>query len=160
MQHIGKLLSSNDDAHDLITHSQLAYPSREIEKILAKVYEMTKSILTVDDSVSMREMVKFTLTEAGYSVLEAEDGIEALSIAEANDVEAVIADVHMPNMDGISLISRLRALPGYKLMPILMLTTDADSELKQQAADAGATGWLVKPFSPDRLLATVRRVLA
>ena len=121
---------------------------------------MTKSILTVDDSVSMREMVKFTLTEAGYSVLEAEDGIEALSIAEANDVEAVIADVHMPNMDGISLISRLRALPGYKLMPILMLTTDADSELKQQAADAGATGWLVKPFSPDRLLATVRRVLA
>ena len=117
------------------------------------------TILAVDDSASLREMVRFTLTEAGYDVLEAADGVEALEIARKNLVDAVIADVHMPNMDGIELIKHLRALSGYKFVPILMLTTDSDTGLKQQAASGGATGWLVKPFSPDRLLATVQRVL-
>lgn len=117
-------------------------------------------ILAVDDSASMREMVKFTLSESGYEVLEASDGLEALEIAKKTLVDAVIADVHMPNMGGIDLISQLRALSGYKFVPILMLTTDASADLKKQAAACGATGWLVKPFSPDSLLATVKRVLA
>jgi two-component system chemotaxis response regulator CheY len=117
------------------------------------------TILAVDDSASMKEMVKFTLSKAGYDVLEASDGLEALEIAKKTLVDAVIADVHMPNMDGITLIGELRALSGYKFVPILMLTTDSDVGLKQKAASAGATGWLVKPFSPDRLLATVKRVL-
>ncbi len=118
-----------------------------------------KTILAVDDSASMREMVKFTLSEAGYEVLEAADGVEALDVANNQLVDAVIADVHMPNMDGVTLVSELRALKGYKFVPILMLTTDSNSDLKKQAASNGATGWLVKPFSPDRLLATVKRVL-
>ena len=116
-------------------------------------------ILAVDDSASMKEMVKFTLSEAGYEVLEASDGLEALEVARKTLVDVVIADVHMPNMDGITLISELRKLSGYKFVPILMLTTDSDTGLKRDAAAAGATGWLVKPFSPDRLLATVKRVL-
>lgn len=117
------------------------------------------SILAVDDSASLREMVRFTLSEAGFEVVEAEDGVQALEVARKTLVDAVIADVHMPNMDGIELIKHLRALSGYKFVPILMLTTDADTNLKQEAAASGATGWLVKPFSPDRLLATVQRVL-
>ena len=117
------------------------------------------TILAVDDSASLREMVRFTLSEAGYDVFEAGDGVEALEVAKENLVDAVIADVHMPNMDGIELISELRKLSGYKFVPILMLTTDSDMGLKQSAAAAGATGWLVKPFSPDRLLETVKRVL-
>ena len=117
-------------------------------------------ILAVDDSASMKEMVKFTLSEAGYEVLEASDGLEALEVARKTLVDCVIADVHMPNMDGITLIGELRKLSGYKFVPILMLTTDSDTGLKQQAAASGATGWLVKPFSPDRLLATVKRVLS
>lgn len=117
------------------------------------------SIIAVDDSASLREMVRFTLTEAGHSVLDAEDGLAAVELAKNNLVDLVIADVHMPNLDGISLVKELRALSGYKYVPILMLTTDSDSGLKQQAASAGATGWLVKPFSPDRLLMTVNRVL-
>jgi len=118
-----------------------------------------KTILAVDDSASMREMVKFTLSEAGYEVLEAADGVEALELANKQLVDAVIADVHMPNMDGVSLVGELRSLKGYKFVPILMLTTDSNTDLKKQAAANGATGWLVKPFSPDRLLATVKRVL-
>jgi two-component system chemotaxis response regulator CheY len=117
------------------------------------------SILLVDDSVSMREMVGFTLKGAGYEVSQAEDGVEALKFAQGNTVDLVITDINMPNMDGITLIKELRALPAYKFIPILTLTTENSTEKKQQGKIAGATGWIVKPFDPDHLLSTVRRVL-
>jgi two-component system chemotaxis response regulator CheY len=117
------------------------------------------SILLVDDSVSMREMVGFTLKGAGYEVSQAEDGVEALKFAQGNTVDLVITDINMPNMDGITLIRELRALPAYKFIPILTLTTENSTEKKQQGKIAGATGWIVKPFDPDHLLSTVRRVL-
>ncbi len=117
------------------------------------------SILAVDDSASMRQMVSFTLKGAGYEVIEAADGVEALNIARDKPVNLVITDVNMPNMDGISLIRELRNLPSYKFTPLLMLTTESSAEKKQQGKAAGATGWIVKPFNPDQLLGTVKKVL-
>ncbi len=120
---------------------------------------MAASILAVDDSVSMRQMVSFTLKGAGYDVVEAGDGVEALDIAREKSVNLVITDVNMPNMDGISLIKELRSLPSYKFTPLLMLTTESSSEKKQQGRAAGATGWIVKPFNPEQLLNMVKKVL-
>ena len=120
---------------------------------------MAASILAVDDSASMRQMVSFTLKGAGYDVVEAADGVEALNIAKGRSVNLVITDVNMPNMDGISLIRELRALPSYKFTPLLMLTTESGAEKKQEGKAAGATGWIVKPFNPDQLLNTVKKVL-
>jgi two-component system, chemotaxis family, chemotaxis protein CheY len=119
-----------------------------------------RTILAVDDSASMRKIVGVTLRTAGYAVIEAGDGAEALEIARRNLVDLVLADVNMPNMDGISLIAALRALPGYELTPLLLLTTESSQERKLQGKQAGATGWMVKPFDPDQLLATLARVLA
>lgn len=116
-------------------------------------------VLAVDDSTSMRRMVSFVLQDAGYEVLEAADGIEALGVAQSRLVSLVITDVNMPNMDGISLIRTLRALPGYQFTPLLMLTTESDPNRKQQGKQAGATGWILKPFSPEKLVNTVRKVL-
>jgi two-component system, chemotaxis family, chemotaxis protein CheY len=116
------------------------------------------SILLVDDSASMREMVSFTLREAGHDVKEAEDGVEALKFAQGESVNLVITDVNMPNMDGIALTSELRALDTYKFIPILILTTETGSDKKKQGKEAGATGWIEKPFDPDSLLSTVNRV--
>ena len=116
-------------------------------------------ILAVDDSASMRQMVAFTLKNAGHEVLEAADGREALEIARKTPVNLVLSDVNMPNMDGIQLIRELRALPNYRFTPILMLTTESAASRKQEGKAAGATGWIVKPFDPDQLLATVDRVL-
>ena len=121
---------------------------------------MAASILAVDDSASMRQMVSFTLKGAGYDVVEAADGVEALNIAKTRSVNLVITDVNMPNMDGISLIRELRALPSYKFTPLLMLTTESSAEKKQQGKAAGATGWIVKPFNPEQLLNTVKKVLS
>ncbi len=117
------------------------------------------SILAVDDSASMRQMVSFTLKGAGYDVVEAADGVQALNIAKTRSVNLVITDVNMPNMDGITLIKELRTLPNYKFTPLLMLTTESSPEKKQQGKAAGATGWIVKPFNPDQLLSTVKKVL-
>jgi len=117
------------------------------------------AILFVDDSASMREMVRFTLEGAGYEVLESSDGVEALQFAEENKVNLVITDVNMPNMDGITLIAELRKLTDYKFTPILTLTTEGGIEKKLEGKKAGATGWIVKPFDPDSLLSTIRRVL-
>ncbi len=117
------------------------------------------SILAVDDSASMRQMVSFTLKGAGYEVVEASDGVQALSVAKTRKFNLVITDVNMPNMDGISLIKELRALPNYKFTPLLMLTTESSPEKKQQGKAAGATGWIVKPFNPEQLLGTVKKVL-
>lgn len=117
------------------------------------------SILAVDDSASMRQMVSFTLKGAGYDVTEATDGDEALKIAKSNSFNLVITDINMPNMDGITLTKELRALPSYKFIPILTLTTEASADKKMAGKQAGATGWIVKPFNPDQLLATVKKVL-
>ncbi|MAZ88240.1 MAG: response regulator [Cellvibrionaceae bacterium] len=116
-------------------------------------------ILAVDDSASMRQMVSFTLKGAGHDVVEACDGVEALKLAKGGAVDLVISDVNMPNMDGIALIAELRKLPSYKFVPILMLTTESSTGKKMQGKSAGATGWIVKPFNPDQLLATIKKVL-
>lgn len=117
------------------------------------------TILAVDDSNSMRQMVVFALKQAGHSVTEAADGVEALELAKKNSFNLVISDVNMPRMDGISLIKQLRTLPNYKFIPLLMLTTESGADKKQEGKAAGATGWIVKPFNPDQLLSTVKRVL-
>ncbi|MCW8831626.1 MAG: response regulator [Gammaproteobacteria bacterium] len=117
------------------------------------------SILLVDDSASMREMVSFTLRGVGHEVSEAEDGVEALEFAKNTSVDLVITDVNMPNMDGITLTAELRKLDNYKFIPILILTTETGSVRKEQGKVAGATGWIEKPFDPDHLLGTINRVL-
>lgn len=119
---------------------------------------MKKTVLTVDDSRTMREMVSFTLKSAGYEVIEAADGQQALGVANTNRVDLVIADLNMPVMDGLTLIRRLRALPAYRTIPILMLTTESDDRKKQEGRSAGATGWIVKPFNPDKLISVVQKV--
>jgi len=117
------------------------------------------NILAVDDSASMRQMVSFTLKGAGHTVVEAVDGVDALAKAKSGKFDLVISDVNMPNMDGITLIRELRALPNFKFTPMLMLTTESTAEKKQEGKAAGATGWIVKPFNPDQLLATANKVL-
>jgi two-component system, chemotaxis family, chemotaxis protein CheY len=117
------------------------------------------SILAVDDSASMRQMVSFTLKGAGYTVIEAADGQEAYEIARGAPVDLVLTDQNMPRMDGITLVRSLRELPDYESTPILILTTESSSEMKEKGRAAGATGWLVKPFDPGRLLDVVKRVL-
>lgn len=117
------------------------------------------SILLVDDSASMREMVSFTLKGVGHEVSEAEDGVEALEFAKKTPVDLVVTDVNMPNMDGITLTAELRKLDSYKFIPILILTTETGSVRKEQGKVAGATGWIEKPFDPDNLLGTINRVL-
>ena len=115
-------------------------------------------ILAVDDSASMRGMVAFTLRGAGHEVTEAENGQLALDAAGGSAFDLVLADVNMPGMDGITLTRELRALPAFAGVPILILTTESDMDKKKEGKAAGATGWLVKPFDPDQLLATVARV--
>jgi len=117
------------------------------------------SILAVDDSASMRQMVCFTLKGAGYDVVEAVDGVDGLNKAKSQAFDCVVTDVNMPNKDGIQLIRDLRALPNYKYTPLLMLTTEAGMDKKQLGKEAGATGWIVKPFNPEQLLKTIQKVL-
>jgi two-component system chemotaxis response regulator CheY len=116
-------------------------------------------ILAVDDSTSMRQMVAFTLKGAGFGVVEAADGKEALAAAQKTKFDLVLSDVNMPVMDGIALVKELRALPNYKFTPILMLTTESAGNKKAEGKQAGATGWIVKPFNPDQLLSTIKKVL-
>lgn len=117
------------------------------------------TILAVDDSASMRQMVSFTLKSAGHNVTEAEDGVDALNKTKAASFDLVITDVNMPNMDGITLISELRKLPNFKFTPLLMLTTESSTDKKMAGKNAGATGWIVKPFNPDQLLAVIKKAL-
>lgn len=121
---------------------------------------MAKRILTVDDSRTIREMVAFTLRKAGYEVSEAEDGLKAIMALKAAPVDVIITDLNMPIMDGVKLIQTLRADPKFRSVPILMLTTESDSSKKAEGKAAGATGWLVKPFDPEKLIDTVKRVSA
>ena len=120
---------------------------------------MAKTILTVDDSASIRQMVTFTLKSAGYDVTEAVDGQDGLDKAKTKPFDLVFTDQNMPRMDGLTLIKNLRNLAQYKTTPILMLTTEAGDAMKAQGRAAGATGWLVKPFDPAKLLEVVKKVL-
>ena len=119
---------------------------------------MPKTVIAVDDSMSIRETVKMTLESAGYSVVTAEDGAKGLAAAQQRKADLVISDLNMPVMDGITLITRLRALPEYRFTPILMLTTESQEEKKVAGKKAGATGWVVKPFDPARLIGVVKMV--
>ncbi len=120
---------------------------------------MAKTILAVDDSPSIRQMVAFTLKGAGYEVTEAVDGQDGLNKAKAKPFNLVLTDQNMPQMDGITLIKSLRSLPQYKSVPILVLTTEAGDAMKTQGRAAGATGWLVKPFDPQKLMDVVKKVI-
>lgn len=118
-----------------------------------------QTILAVDDSPSMRKMVSFTLTGAGYQVIEAVDGQDAYEKAQNHEIHLVLADQNMPNLDGIGLTRKLREHPKFKTIPILILTTESSDETKQAGRSAGATGWLVKPFDPSRLIEVIRKVI-
>jgi two-component system chemotaxis response regulator CheY len=120
---------------------------------------MSKTILAVDDSPSIRNMVAFTLKSAGYEVVEAVDGQDGLEKAKARRVNLILTDQNMPRMDGLTLVKNLRALPDYKTAPILILTTESSDDMKSKGRAAGATGWLVKPFDPPRLLEVVKKVI-
>jgi two-component system chemotaxis response regulator CheY len=120
---------------------------------------MPGTILTADDSASMRQLIVFTLQNAGYQVVEAVDGKDALERLSNAPVQMVITDLNMPNIDGIELIRRLRTLPQYKYVPIIMVTTESEDGKKQQGKAAGATGWIVKPFRAEQLVALAKRFL-
>ncbi len=120
---------------------------------------MSKMVLVVDDSTSMRQMVSFTMKEAGFEVLEGSNGQDALAQLNGHKVHLVITDLNMPVMDGMSLIRQLRTRPDFKFTPILMLTTESQESKKQEGKAAGATGWIVKPFRPEQLLQVVSKVV-
>lgn len=120
---------------------------------------MASTILVVDDSTSMRQMVTFTLHASGYDTVEGVNGKDALDKANTKPIDLVITDLNMPEMDGITLVKELRALPSFKYTPILLLTTESQDAKKQEGKAAGATGWLVKPFNPDQLMMVIRKVL-
>ncbi len=120
---------------------------------------MAKRIMTADDSTSVRQMVSFTLKQSGYEVVEAADGRAALTAIAASPVDMLITDLNMPGLDGIELIREVRKDPRCRFIPIIMLTTESQGAKKQEGKSAGATGWIVKPFKPEQLLAVVKKVL-
>ncbi len=117
------------------------------------------TILNVDDSASIRQMVAFTLKKEGHTVVSAEDGLIGLNKVQAEKIDMILCDVNMPNMDGITMVSEVRKLANYKFIPIVMLTTESQPEMKQKGKEAGATGWIVKPFKPDQLIGVLNKVL-
>ena len=118
-----------------------------------------KRILIVDDSASVRQMVSFTLRKADYEVVEAVDGKDGLAKVSSGKFDLIITDLNMPNVDGIQMITAARKLPGYSFIPILMLTTESQAEKKDAGRKAGATGWIVKPFNADQLIAVVQKLV-
>ncbi len=120
---------------------------------------MAKVIMTVDDAASVRQMVIFTLEEAGYEVTEAVNGLDALKKINISAIDMLITDLNMPKMDGIELIRKVRAIPRIKFIPIIMLSTESQAAKKEEGKKAGATGWIVKPFRPEQLVAVVKKVL-
>jgi two-component system chemotaxis response regulator CheY len=120
---------------------------------------MSKNILIVDDSESIREVVSFTLENEGYNVLVGDDGTDAMKFLDGRPIDLVITDLHMPEMNGIELIKNIRSMDSYKRIPILFLTTESQAAKKMEAKEAGATGWIVKPFVPAKLIAALKKVL-
>jgi two-component system, chemotaxis family, chemotaxis protein CheY len=121
---------------------------------------MTHTILTVDDSRTMRDMLRMALVEAGFNVLQAEDGVHGLEVLQSSTPDVIVTDINMPKMDGFGLIEAVRKDTRYRRVPILVLTTESDMAKKMRAKEAGATGWIVKPFEPSKLIAAIRRVAA
>jgi two-component system chemotaxis response regulator CheY len=120
---------------------------------------MAKTILIVDDSASLRQLVKITLTGAGYDVIEAENGQKALDQFDGKKIHLVISDVNMPIMDGITFVTKMKAIAAYKFTPVIMLTTESSSDMKAQGQAAGAKAWVVKPFKPEMILAAVAQLI-
>ena len=120
---------------------------------------MSASILTVDDSASIRLTTRVALSNAGYTVTEAVDGLDGMAKLASQQFDLIVTDLNMPNMDGLTMIRELRKLPAHTGVPVIFLTTESDAEMKSQAKAAGATGWLTKPFDPDSLVKIVRKVL-
>src|SRR5690606_39688376 len=120
---------------------------------------MSASVLTVDDSASIRLTTRVALSNAGYTVTEAVDGQDGIAKLSAGQFDLIVTDLNMPNMDGLTMIRELRKMPAHMGVPVIFLTTESDNEIKQQAKAAGATGWLTKPFDPDSLVKIVRKVL-
>ena len=120
---------------------------------------MAKTIMTADDSASVRQMVGFTLKQAGYEVIEAVDGQEALDKLAGGDIQMLITDLNMPRVNGIDLVKKVRAMAPYRFIPIILLTTESQAGKKQEGKAAGATGWIVKPFTPEQLMGVVKKVL-
>ena len=118
------------------------------------------TVLTVDDSRTIRNMLLMTLTSAGYDTVQAEDGVHGLEVLEGSEPDVIITDINMPRMDGFGFIENVRNSDQYRGIPILVLTTESDAEKKDRARQAGATGWIVKPFDPDKLLNAIQRVTA
>jgi two-component system chemotaxis response regulator CheY len=118
-----------------------------------------KTIMTVDDSASLRQMVSFVLRGGGYEVVEAVDGLDGLSKLKGQELHLFLSDINMPKMDGLEFTRQLRAMPQYKFVPIVLLTTESHPEKKQEGKAAGATAWIVKPFTPDQLLTVVKKVM-
>lgn len=121
---------------------------------------MTKTVLTVDDSRTMRDMLRLALTDAAYEVIQAVDGVHGLEVLAGSDPDVIVTDINMPNLDGFGFIEGVRRSSRHRATPILVLTTESEPEKKQRARDAGATGWIVKPFDPVKLVAAIRRVAA
>ena len=121
---------------------------------------MSKTILTVDDSRTMRDMLRLALLEVGFQVLQAEDGVHGLEMLEGQLPDVIVTDINMPRLDGYGFIEGVRADARCRAIPILVLTTESSAEKKMRARDAGATGWIVKPFSPEKLVDAIRRVAA
>ncbi|MFH1148778.1 MAG: response regulator [Pseudomonadota bacterium] len=120
---------------------------------------MGKVIMTADDSASIRQMVSFTLRQAGYEIIEAVDGKDALDKLVGTRIDMLIADLNMPNLDGIGLLKEVRRSPTHKFVPVIMLTTESHEAKKNEGRAAGASGWIIKPFKPDQLLAVIKKVL-
>jgi two-component system chemotaxis response regulator CheY len=120
---------------------------------------MAKTIMVVDDSLSIRQVVGIALRQAGYDVIEGCDGADALAKLTGQKVNLIISDVNMPNMDGITFVRELKTRPAYKFTPVMMLTTESQQEKKAQGQAAGARAWMVKPFKPDALLAAVQKLV-
>jgi two-component system chemotaxis response regulator CheY len=118
-----------------------------------------KRILTVDDSASVRKMVRYTLKGAGYEVVEAADGVDALEKLGEVDIQAMVVDVNMPRMGGMEFLRKVRKIPGFGTTPVIMLTTEAGKELIEEGREAGASGWMVKPFSSEQLVDVINQVL-
>lgn len=121
---------------------------------------MSKTIMVVDDSASLRQVVKLALTGAGYSVIEACDGRDALNKADGQRIHLVISDVNMPNMDGISFVRQLKTNPAYKFTPVIMLTTESGEDRKAAGQAAGAKAWVTKPFLPAQMLSAVSKLIS
>ncbi|MEJ2649273.1 MAG: response regulator [Sedimentisphaerales bacterium] len=124
-----------------------------------EVIVMSKTIMVVDDSASLRQVVSIALKGAGYDVLEAGDGQEALGLLDGRKVNLIISDVNMPNMDGISMVTEVKKNPSYKFTPIIMLTTESQNDMKQKGKEAGVKAWVVKPFKPEQMLDAVSKLV-